>query len=636
MLFAADFETTTDVNDCRVWAWAVCEIGNTSNFVYGNSMESFIHFISTGENSTFYFHNLKFDGAFIISHLLKNGYKHRAKTKEFDPVKNKMVKIPLEEKEFSTLISDKGQWYTMQVMFSKGNKRSKNAKFVDSLKIINLPVAQVAKAFDLPVEKLEIDYKAKREVGHILTPEEIAYIRNDVTIMALALNTLFNQDLKKITVGGNALHDYKKTVDKKQFKRWFPMPDDETDKDMRQAYKGGFTYVPDEYKGKDLSSVIVLDVNSLYPSVMRNKPLPYGYGVFYEGEYQPDPIYNMYIQRLVCQFELKDNHIPMIQLKHLSSFIPNQYIKSSGDEEVPLTLTNVDFELFKQHYHIYNCEFRSGWKFKSTTGMFTAYVDKWNSVKMQATIDGNKGMRTISKLMLNNLYGKYAVSPVVASNNPYLDNGVLKFYAGDKEHRDPLYIPVGAFITAWARYITISSAQKVYPLFRYADTDSLHLEIPLGELSKLSSKELEKLTTADLQKYGIPIPDDFEIDPVKLGAWKVESIAHRARFIRQKCYVEDSNPPETWNKEKYSTAEVKKYCEQCNIDFDEEIKKYSGCYDTDILKITCAGMPKTCYSQVTWENFHEGATYSGKLQPKQVEGGVVLIDTDYTIKPSLA
>ena len=36
--FTADFETTTDPNDCRVWAYAICEIGNINNFYYGNSI----------------------------------------------------------------------------------------------------------------------------------------------------------------------------------------------------------------------------------------------------------------------------------------------------------------------------------------------------------------------------------------------------------------------------------------------------------------------------------------------------------------------------------------------------------------------------------------------------------------------
>ena len=79
MIYSADFETTTDPADCRVWAWAICEVGNTSNFKYGNSLESFISYMANGENNTFYFHNLKFDGEFIMSYLLKNGFEHIGK-----------------------------------------------------------------------------------------------------------------------------------------------------------------------------------------------------------------------------------------------------------------------------------------------------------------------------------------------------------------------------------------------------------------------------------------------------------------------------------------------------------------------------------------------------------------------------
>ena len=59
--FTADFETTTDPNDCRVWAWAVCEIGNIKNFIYGNDINTFFEFCQTEENYDLYFHNLKFD-----------------------------------------------------------------------------------------------------------------------------------------------------------------------------------------------------------------------------------------------------------------------------------------------------------------------------------------------------------------------------------------------------------------------------------------------------------------------------------------------------------------------------------------------------------------------------------------------
>ena len=215
-----------------------------------------------------------------------------------------------------------------------------------------------------------------------------------------------------------------------------------------------------------------------------------------------------------------------------------------------------------------NIEWHSGWKFKSTVGLFKDYIDKWNKVKMESTLNGNKAMRTLAKLMLNALYGKFALNPNVQSKIPWYDNGVVKYKLGEKETRDPIYIPVGTFITAWARYKTISSAQKVYDRFVYADTDSLHL-------------------------IGTEIPDMLEVDPVKLGAWKHESTFTRARFIRQKSYIEE---------------------------IDGE------------LNITCAGMPERCYQYVTWDNFHTGSTYDGKLGMTHVNGGIVLKDIPFSIK----
>ncbi len=609
MIITADFETTTDENDCRVWAWGTCEIGNPDNFTYGNTLDGFFEYVEKIENSTVYFHNVKFDGEFLMVWLFEHGFKHVVDRKD------------IKSKTFSTLISDKGQFYSIKVCFHKQGKKSNTVTIYDSLKILPFSIEQIAKAFNLPIQKLELDYTAYRAVGHVLTPHEVDYLRGDVKIAAMALDVLFKQGLTQMTQGSNALFDYKRTVGEKNFERWFPIP--EYDSDVRQSYKGGFTYLNPRYKNVDIGGGLVLDVNSLYPWVMHDCPLPYGDGVWFNGEYKQDDLYPLYVQMLTCQFELKEGYIPTIQLKNNLSFIPTQYLSSSDGEEVTLCLTSVDLELFKEHYELYNVEYHSGWKFKATVGLFTEYIDKWTKVKIESTLNGNKAMRTLAKLMLNALYGKFGLNPKVASKNPYYDNGVVKYstpketYIDDKgrkrtrtkyEYRDPIYIPVATFITAWARHKTITSAQKVYKYFAYADTDSLHLDIKLpDEMSKLSNEELELLTTADLKKYGVDLPDDFVVDPVALGAWKIESRFTRARFIRQKCYVEDWNKPDTWGTEKY---------------------------DKSLLNITCAGMPNACYQYVTWENFREGATYKGKLQPKHVKGGIVLKDIDFTIQKS--
>ena len=554
MLYTADFETTTDPADCRVWAYGICEIGNPDNFTYGNDINGFMKWANEQGKATVYFHNLKFDGEFILCWLFENGFKYVDDRRD------------LEKNTFTTLISDKGQFYSMEICFERKGKEKKSLTIYDSLKILPFSVAAIAKGFNLPISKLEIDYQETREIGHELTLQEIDYLRNDVDIVARALNTLFEQGLTKMTQGSNALYDYKQTVGTKNFNKWFPIPD--YDSDIRQSYKGGFTYLNPKYKELDLSEGIVLDVNSLYPSVMYYQPLPYGEGIFFNGKYKPDKIYNLYVQMFTCQFELKPGYIPTIQLKNNLSFVPTQYLESSDGEDVTLCLTNVDLELFMEHYNVYNIEYHSGWKFKSTVGLFKDYIDKWNKVKMESTLNGNKAMRTLAKLMLNALYGKFSLNPNVQSKIPWYDNGIVKYKLGEKETRDPIYIPVGTFITAWARYKTISSAQKVYDRFVYADTDSLHL-------------------------IGTEIPDMLEVDPVKLGAWKHESTFTRARFIRQKSYIEE-------------------------ID--------------GVLNITCAGMPERCYQFVTWDNFHTGMSYAGKLGMTHVNGGIVLKDIPFSIK----
>lgn len=581
MLFTGDFETTTDIDDCRVWAWALCEIGNTENFLYGNSIDSLMKLLfSFKDKVTVYFHNLKFDGEFIIYWLFKNNYKFNSERKY------------LKENEFTTLISDRGVFYSIEICYYKNGSNKKVLKILDSLKILPFSVEEIAKAFSLPISKLKIDYKEKRKIGHELTKIEIDYIRNDVTITALGIEKLFEQGLTKMTTGSNALEEYKKIVGKKKFRKWFPPP--VYDEDIRQSYRGGFTYLNPLYKNKDIGEGIVLDVNSLYPSVMYYNKLPYGEGIYFEGEYIKDEVYNLYVQMFSCQFKLKKNKIPTVQLKNNLAFIPTEYILSSNDEYVTMCMTNVDLELFFNHYEVFDINYISGWKFKSSDKLFRDYIDKWNDIKVTATKEKNKPMRTISKLMLNSLYGKFALNPNIKSKYPYLgEDDIIHYSFGKQEIREPIYIPVGTFITSWARYKTITSAQKVIERFIYADTDSLHL-------------------------IGCDIPSELEISETELGKWKIESYFKRARFLRQKSYIEDIYS---------SKEEIEKYVLE-----NPELINHIDLNNNTILNITCAGMPNSCYKYVNWNNFKTGNEIGGKLKISHTSGGIVLIDSPHTLR----
>ena len=168
---------------------------------------------------------MKFDGEFIISYLLNHGFEH---------IKDRKEK---KNNSFTTLISDMGMFYSIVVYFEVGNKTVKKVTFYDSLKIIPFSVDQIAKSFNLEISKLSIDYNEKREKNHILTEEEKAYIKNDVLIVAQALNVLFKQKLTKMTQGANALSDFKEILKKSRFEHYFPPLEKWADKDIRKAYK---------------------------------------------------------------------------------------------------------------------------------------------------------------------------------------------------------------------------------------------------------------------------------------------------------------------------------------------------------------------------------------------------------------
>ena len=592
--FVADFETTTNEDNCHVWAYAVCEVGNKDNIVIGTSIDEFMDWCETQkDNVKVFFHNLKFDGQFIIYWLFHHGFKH------------------VESKDrasgtFTTLISDKGLYYTIEVIFKLKGKKIKKVTFQDSLKLIPLSVDAIAKSFHLPIQKLKIDYKAHDDLpeGSPLSDDEKEYIKHDVQIVAHAIEYFYSQGLDKMTIGSCALNEYKKLIQKKNFNTWFPPP--KFHDDVKQSYRGGFTYLNPKFAGKVVGKGIVLDVNSLYPSVMYDSYLPFGTPIFFKGEYKHDPLYPIYTQMLRCQFEIKKGKIPTIQIKKSLFFSGNEYLTSSEDQEVVLCLNSVDLELFLEHYNVYNLEYLSGWKFKATKGLFTEYIDKWSNNKIQAKKDGNHGLYLISKLFLNSLYGKFGTDTKVKSKVPYLDkeSDVVHYRDTQPEYKDGVYVAMASFITSYAREKTIRAAQLITDnynagksniQFIYADTDSLHCLSP-----------------------DLSLPEGLDIDSTKLGAWDHEANFSKGKFLRQKCYIENHIIDE----DSYNSGVKGEKSYLYSKDND-------GFYE---LKVTVAGMPTACHHEVTFSNFKIGAQYSGKLQPKIVKGGTILKDVDFTIK----
>lgn len=551
--FTADFETTTDPDDCRVWAYAVCDVRDIDFVVYGNSIDDFIEWCNAAANCQLYFHNLGFDGAFILDYLEKNGWEWVED--------NKHVK----DKSYTTLISDMNQVYQITLYFTK----DKRVKIYDSFKVIPLSVKRMAKDYGLEEGKGELDYEAYREPGHILTDDEKDYIRRDVQIVAHVLVEFIDEGLTKMTAGSNALYTYKRMLGgDRGFRKMYPEITEEEDAFIRKAYRGGFTYADPRHSGKEVGSGIVFDVNSLYPSVMHDCKLPYGKPEWFTGKPPCNPKRPLWVAAVSCRFKVKKDHIPCIQLKGNFRFKQTEYLEKSG-VEVVFTVTNVDWILINMQYDVKNVEWLGGFCFKANDYQFKEYVDKFTEQKIQAAKEGKPGKRQIAKLMLNSLYGKFATRIEVKGRRPMLDeDGVVRYTDMEVQKRKPVYLPVGVFVTAYARFKTITSAQSVYDRFLYADTDSLHL-------------------------LGTDIPANLDVDPFRLGAWKHESTFTRAKFLRAKCYTEE---------------------------IDGELETH------------VSGMPYNLHDQVTLENFDFGATYDGKLYQKRVSGGIVLVPGEMQIR----
>lgn len=574
--YMADFETTTDPADCRVWLWGFVAIYNAEydNVEIGLDIDSFMK-RAMEHNSTIYFHNLKFDGMFILDWLLKNGYTHST------------AQNLRQDKTFKSLISDNGIFYSITIRWENGH----SCELRDSYKKLPMPVSRIATSFNLPETKGSIDYEAYRPVGHKPTSEEEDYIRKDLVIPAKALKEVLDSGMTGLTVAGDSLREYKRLTGSEHFKRMFPVLHESIDSEIRRAYRGGFTYADERFKGRVVGGGIVLDVNSLYPSIMKNKILPYGEPKFVRGMVEPTVDRPLVIFSVTFTAKIKPNHIPCIQIKGSSIFTATEYLKEIK-EPTTLMVTNVDWDLYNDHYDIDVLAYGGGWAFRAVKGMFDVYIDKWSEVKIKE----KGGKREIAKLHLNSLYGKFATNPNVTCKIPTLVDGAVKLVRGEDEKVEPVYTAAGVFITSFARDLTIRSAQRLYPQFAYADTDSLHL---IGDYRvRLDDDGKPQLVNA---------PEGIEVHPTKLGAWKFEYAFDSAFYIRAKAYLEH-------------LPDVAADCEDETCDERHD-------YVTRI-----AGLPTAIASTLTFDKLRPGLVLNGKLTPKTVPGGVVLRDTPFELK----
>lgn len=148
------------------------------------SIDSFMKYVSTLKgNIILYFHNLKFDGSFILDYLMRYEY-----TQAYSEAEQRWLKnSEMPRKSFRYLISDMGQWYTIIIK----DINNKTIEIRDSLKLLPFSLRKIGKDFKTKHQKLEMEYKGFRYPNCPISAEELEYIKNDVLVLKEALEIMF-------------------------------------------------------------------------------------------------------------------------------------------------------------------------------------------------------------------------------------------------------------------------------------------------------------------------------------------------------------------------------------------------------------------------------------------------------------
>ena len=591
--YVADFETSsTGETDEEVFVYAtgLMKVNDKRNILYyNNNIENFVKDLYKMETSTtvIYFHNLSFDIEFLLNYLVnKQGFKQVVNSYEENEegLNIKSEKRELKQSKTFEIIYANGTFYqvTLNLYYDKfidGKKEKtcmKQIIFKDSYKIASFPLVKIAKDFlGITIPKDGINHHFIRRRNYLLNSEEMKYLYDDVKILKDFINLILIQGINvnsnykviidKMTIASQSLNEFKhlmyesfkdgsyvsceafKNFDNAEikgekesaknlnnlFESVFPQISLQLDSFIRRSYFGGIVYKNSELVDLLEGDIcgLVYDVNSLYPSVMRSRLLPYGFPLSFNGDYNKSDInkkeYPLYFQEIrVKKFHIKHGFIPNIQIRNSQNFNGTVYAKSNKYidfdglekyEECNFVFSNIQLEYFLKSYDVEGLDYIRGIAFKGSYGIFDRYIDTFMEMKK----NGKGAIRATAKLFLNSLYGKFGMNPIkeekiidyqentfstISTDNDgnkldYLDKGV--------------FIAMASFITSYAREVLLTSIEKVYDRFLYCDTDSIHIT-----------------------GYDIP---NITIHDKNLGAWKLEGKFTKAKYIGAKRYAEYIN-----------------------------------------------------------------------------------------------
>ena len=368
----------------------------------------------------------------------------------------------------------------IQIKIEDNNRNSWTLR--DSIPLLPFSLKDITKNFDVANKKGDFDHKKINwRNWEKLKPEWLPYLISDCKGLYQVLNIYENYLMKNFQVSLNrqiTIAQLSMQIFKQKFLK-APIPTYVSrEDDMRKAYYGGRTEIF-KLRGENLN---YYDVNSLYPYVMRNKPMPVGL---------PVKNYCMKVEDFgiaYCEITTPKNiDIPLLphRVKGKLLFPKGHFY---GWYCTP--------ELQKAKQLGYEIKIFYGYEFKQEF-IFTDFIDCFYKIKQNSKAGSVEYIN--AKLQMNSLYGKFGqrrekeqivmFPKDVIGLEPLEFFGETPFYVEKKYSKAKHILPaVAAFVTSYSRlvlYEYFEKAVKKGGTLYYCDTDSLVTDVEMDCGNKL-------------------------------------------------------------------------------------------------------------------------------------------------------
>lgn len=485
------------------------------DFIY--NLLTLFEFETGSKSLIVYAHNLsEFDGVFLMKHLLSFG--------KVKPLlhNGKLISIKL-------LVNIKGH-------------KNKTIIFKDSFLMLPLSLRNLCNSFKVEASKghfpyllKDLNYKGQFPEYKFFTSlslteylnlknqyinkiwcfkdEAIKYCELDCVALhqiiskfsVLIFNNFKVDPIKVLTLPALAMRIWKTSfMPKDSIYQLHDLPE----YNIRQSYTGGAVdvYIP---HNKNNESLYYYDVNSLYPTVMLNNPMPTGKPIAFDGDIRKfDPNAFGFFYCKIASPDYLEHPILQRSIKTVNGL---RTIAGLGSWNGWIFSGEMDNAL----KYGYTFEIIKGYQFEKGY-IFSDYINKMYNLRLEY----NKGdaMNLIAKLLLNSLYGKFGMKSettkvvILENNNKELNKNLDKFntnivdiihlenytiiiyitnkfvpddvkdvFLDDPFHQMDTNIAVASAITSYARiYMSYFKNNSDFNLY-YSDTDSAVINKPLPD-----------------------------------------------------------------------------------------------------------------------------------------------------------